>query len=329
MILVPEKTPGETVYSAFFATMLPPDLILILLWLSAAIITIYLPLLNATTVRYVFTIPVILFIPGYCLLAVLFPQEGEIDLFERIALSFGLSIAVVPLMGLGLNFTPWGIRLEPIVMALTLFTLVLILIAQYRRAGLPPEERFNIPFAGIASSLWEGLFPAESSRVDRILSGVLVLAILTAILSTVYVIAVPKQGERFTEFFLLGENMTAAGYPDQILPEINYPLFIGIGNQEHRNVTYALETWYLRTESDTVTNTSRIIAMDPGERSAVTLAHNETRIVPYTLSVSQPGYDRVEFLLFNESVPGPDVTGSDRINASYRDLHLWITVGYG
>ena len=309
--------------------MLPPDLILILLWLSAAIITIYLPLLNATPVRYVFTIPVILFIPGYCLLAVLFPQEGEIDLFERIALSFGLSIAVVPLMGLGLNFTPWGIRLEPIVMALTLFTLVLILIAQYRRAGLPPEERFNIPFAGIASSLWEGLFPAESSRVDRILSGVLVLAILTAILSTVYVIAVPKQGERFTEFFLLGENMTAAGYPDQILPEINYPLFIGIGNQEHRNVTYALETWYLRTESDTVTNTSRIIAMDPGERSAVTLAHNETRIVPYTLSVSQPGYDRVEFLLFNESVPGPDVTGSDRINASYRDLHLWITVGYG
>ena len=309
--------------------MLPPDLILILLWLSAAIITIYLPLLNATPVRYVFTIPVILFIPGYCLLAVLFPQEGDIDLFERIALSFGLSIAVVPLMGLGLNFTPWGIRLEPIVMALTLFTLVLILIAQYRRAGLPPEERFNIPFAGIASSLWEGLFPAESSRVDRILSGVLVLAILTAILSTVYVIAVPKQGERFTEFFLLGENMTAAGYPDQILPEINYPLFIGIGNQEHRNVTYALETWYLRTESDTVTNTSRIIAMDPGERSALTLAHNETRIVPYTLSVSQPGYDRVEFLLFNESVPGPDVTGSDRINASYRDLHLWITVGYG
>ena len=329
MILVPEKTPGETVYSAFFATMLPPDLILILLWLSAAIITIYLPLLNATPVRYVFTIPVILFLPGYCLLAVLFPQEGDIDLFERIALSFGLSIAVVPLMGLGLNFTPWGIRLEPIVMALTLFTLVLILIAQYRRAGLPPEERFNIPFAGIASSLWEGLFPAESSRVDRILSGVLVLAILTAILSTVYVIAVPKQGERFTEFFLLGENMTAAGYPDQILPEINYPLFIGIGNQEHRNVTYALETWYLRTESDTVTNTSRIIAMDPGERSALTLAHNETRIVPYTLSVSQPGYDRVEFLLFNESVPGPDVTGSDRINASYRDLHLWIAVGHG
>jgi hypothetical protein len=34
----------------------------------------------------------------------------------------------------------------------------------------------------------------------------------------------------------------------------------------------------------------------------------------------------VEFLLFDETVPGFNVTGSDRINASYRDLHLWVTV---
>jgi hypothetical protein len=30
----------------------------------------------------------------------------------------------------------------------------------------------------------------------------------------------------------------------------------------------------------------------------------------------------VEFLLFEEDVPGFEVTGSDRINASYRNLHL-------
>jgi len=33
--------------------------------------------------------------------------EG-IDGIERVALSFGLSIAIVPLIGLVLNFTPWG-----------------------------------------------------------------------------------------------------------------------------------------------------------------------------------------------------------------------------
>jgi hypothetical protein len=68
------------------------------------------------------------------------------------------------------------------------------------------------------------------------------------------------------------------------------------------------------------------MAMDPMDQLSVTLAHNETRIIPYTLSLKKTGYNRLEFLLFNESVPGPDVTGSDRINASYRDLHLWVTV---
>jgi len=35
-------------------------------------------------------------------------REGIDDGIERVALSFGLSIAIVPLIGLVLNFTPWG-----------------------------------------------------------------------------------------------------------------------------------------------------------------------------------------------------------------------------
>jgi len=75
-----------------------------------------------------------------------------------------------------------------------------------------------------------------------------------------------------------------------------------------------------------VTNTTSILSMDPIDRLSLTLTHNETIIIPYKLSIKKPGYDRVEFLLFKENVPNSDVTGSDRINASYRDLHLWITV---
>src|SRR5207245_4585088 len=51
-------------------------------------------------------IVLVLFAPGYVLVAALFPRDVEIDWIERIALSFGLSIAVVPLLGLFLNFTP-------------------------------------------------------------------------------------------------------------------------------------------------------------------------------------------------------------------------------
>ena len=66
--------------------------------------------------------------------------------------------------------------------------------------------------------------------------------------------------------------------------------------------------------------------MDPIDRLSLTVAHNETRIIPYNLSVKNIGYNRVEFLLFNDNVPGPEVTGSDRINASYRNLHLGVSV---
>ena len=56
--------------------------------------------------------------------------------------------------------------------------------------------------------------------------------------------------------------------------------------------------------------------MDPLYRQSLVLSHNETIIIPYTLFVNKTGYDRVEFMMFNESVPGPEVSGVDRINSS-------------
>jgi uncharacterized membrane protein len=316
----------ETIFAAFFETPFPADLKAAVLWLAAAVLAIYLPVLNESPLRVVLALPLILFIPGYCLIAALFSNEGDLDLIERIALSFGLSIAVVPLIGLGLNFTPWGIRLDPIVISLAIFTLAMVLIAQYRRSLLPPEERFAVPFAGITGSVRESLFPGGSTKLDRVLSAVLIIAILAAVVTTIYVIAVPKEGEHFTEFYILGAKEKAADYPDRITIGSEYPLFIGVGNHEYRDITYRVETWGTSVSFDNTTNTSTITTMDPLWQYPVALAHNETVTVPYNLSVEKSGYNRIEFLLFNETVPGPGVTGSDRINASYRDLHLWVTV---
>ncbi len=298
---------------------------LVVVWLAASVVTIYLPLLNTTPLRIILALPVLLFIPGYCLIAILFPKNDDLGLVERIMLSIGFSIAIVPLIGFGLNFTPWGIRLEPIVISLILLTWVMVLIAHYQRAVLPREERFRVSFSAIAGRIRQEFLPQEERGVDRFLSVVLTLVILVVIITTVYVIVAPKEGaERFSEFYILGKNQTAANYPDVIFPAENYPMFIGVGNHEYRSMNYTIETWTLRTEFDTVTNSSTIVEMDPNDRLALTLAHNETRIIPFNLFVNKPGYNRVEFLLFNESVPGPEVTGNDRINASYRNLHLWV-----
>ena len=137
--------------------------------------------------------------------------------------------------------------------------------------------------------------------------------------------AVNELAEKARKNQLRTEDLAAvADYPDLTLPGQNQSMYVGIGNHEYQDVTYTIETWMLRTEFDNVTNTSRIKVMDPNPRVSLTLAHNETTIIPYNLSFNRSGYNRVEFLLFGENVPGFEVNGSDRINASYRDLHLKV-----
>lgn len=318
--------PFDTIIEAFTPSKIPPDLAACIVWLIAAICSIYIPFLNDSFLRIIFGVPLILFIPGYALIAALFPGSKDIDGIERVALSFGLSIAIVPLIGLALNYTPWGIRLDPIVVCLSIVTLCLCAVAQYRRFSLIKEERFAVPFNQIRQNLTTEFFPKDAPRLDRILSVILLIAIIAAVVTTVYVIVVPKEGEKFTEFFILGEKHMAADYPTHLAVGGNGSLFIGIGNHEYRNITYTVETYMVNMTFDEKTNTSTIIKMDLLSHFKVPVSHNQTVTSPYTFETKSTGYNRIEFLLFNETVPGNQMTGMDRINQSYRDLHLWITV---
>ena len=86
-------------------------------------------------VRYVLGTIFVLWLPGYSFVRALFPQKTmekhtkNLDSIERVALSIGLSLALVPIVGLLLNYTPWGIRLTPIVLSLLSLTMVFAAIA--------------------------------------------------------------------------------------------------------------------------------------------------------------------------------------------------------
>lgn len=77
----------------------------------------------------------VLYVPGFTLIEALYPKADELERLERFALGVGLSLAVVPLVGLVLNYTPWGIRLDPIFTSLSLLTLALGLAGVYRKYG--------------------------------------------------------------------------------------------------------------------------------------------------------------------------------------------------
>jgi uncharacterized membrane protein len=202
----------------------------------------------------------------------------------------------------------------------------MLVIAQYRRSLLPAGQRFAVPFRAMAEGVRSGLFCPGQSGLDRALSVILIVAIVAAIGTTVYVIMVPKEGEKFTEFYILGPGGKATGYPTRFPAGEEQSLVIGIGNHEYRGITYTVETVLLNMTYDTSTNTSRIDAYQPLDSFSATISHNETREFSYNFTVDDQEFNRLQFLLFNGTVPGPGVTGPERIDASYRDLHLWITV---
>ena len=81
--------------------------------------------------RYALGSIFVLFLPGYSLLKALFPTR-EIDNIERTSLSIGMSVSLVPIIGLLLNYTPWGLRLTPITISLLAITIIFSLVGLVR-----------------------------------------------------------------------------------------------------------------------------------------------------------------------------------------------------
>jgi len=82
-------------------------------------------------VRYLLGSLFVLFLPGYSFIKAIFPTK-DIDNIERIALSIGMSLALVPITGLLLNYTPWGIRTTSITLSLLALTIILTATAVIR-----------------------------------------------------------------------------------------------------------------------------------------------------------------------------------------------------
>lgn len=96
--------------------------------------------LPLVVLRWILGSAFVLFIPGYVTVETLFPKGRELNGIERFALSVGLSLILVMLIGLLLNYTPWGIRLTPIVISLTIFTIGLALAALVRKFMLSRQN---------------------------------------------------------------------------------------------------------------------------------------------------------------------------------------------
>jgi len=243
-------------------------------------------------VRTVIGLPFVLFFPGYALICALFPKKKDLDEIERVALSIGLSIAVVPLIGLVLNYTPFGIKLYPVLVSLFFFTFLMSLGTAHRRNGVSVRDRFAPSFS----------FPrlGKLSKTDKVLSvgfiaGIFVFGGMIANFAN-------TPGEQFSEFYVLGLGGKVEGYPTNLTLGENGTVILGVVNHEYEEVNYSI---VIKLGNETI-----------GEIGDIRLKHEDEWEQTYAFVPQNAGEKmKLEFLLLREGTVEP-----------YRSLHLWISV---
>jgi uncharacterized membrane protein len=275
-------------------TKIGNDLILLnMLTLMLIVSIIFFP---SNVVRIILGFPFVFFFSGYALVAALFPRKKKMGGIERLALSIGLSIAVTVLVLLFMNYTPWGIRQESIIYSLASFIFISSVVTWFRQRRLPKEERFDFKFQ-IALPGW------GTSNFDKALSIILVLVILGALGIMGYVIATPKTGQQFTEFYILGQVTNGGRYPKQLSVGEEAKVVIGIDNHEYHIVSYLVEV--------------RIDGIINNEIGPILLKHEEKYEKEVVFVPRKAGDNqKLEFFLYKEGEAKPYL----------EPLRLWVDV---
>jgi uncharacterized membrane protein len=207
--------------------LVPPLLIVLLL-----VIVVF----PSNALRIVLGLPLVLFLPGYTLLAALFVRKDRLKGLDRLALSFAASVAIVPLLGLVINYLPGGIGLPSFFVVIALFVLVVSAVAWIRRGRLVEGERFSVILRWPQSAFGGGIFKKFPSIV-------VALAALAVVVSLVYIIVTPKIQESFTEFYISGIS-DVSGYPPELKVNEEQKVLVTVVNREGRTLDYRIEGSY-------------------------------------------------------------------------------------
>jgi uncharacterized membrane protein len=299
-----------------FRIKIPNSLIIIdILTLFLILAITFIP---SSAVRIVLGLPFLLFFPGYTLVAALFSKKEGMDFLERLALSFGMSIAVTALIGLGLNYTPWGIRLQPVIYSISIFIILMSIIALVRN-----NFRQSIREIKVIIPRWEG------SRLNKSLTVVLIIFIFCALAVLGYTVAKPQTGEKFTEFYILGNAGKAENYPTQFtltqdkVTGVSYDggmtlvtdglgkIKMGIVNHEQQPVTYRTAILIDGQSIDIEYADKNLEQLD-----GIALRQGEKWEEEIGFAPLHPGKNqKVEFLLYKNGNSAPEDS-----------LNLWINV---
>jgi uncharacterized membrane protein len=222
----------------------------------------------------------VLVLPGYALAAALFPRSDDLDVIERLALGVGLSVAIIAVVAPGLSSLPWGLQPTPLVVTLTIWTVVTTAVAGLRLRQLSASQ-------GASSVRLADYRPASRARKLALIG--LVAAVLLAAGITGLVLGTPRSST--TEFYLLGPAGRAESYPHSAVPSEPLSVIVGITNEDVP-ASYAISV---------VLGQERLASVGP-----VKLAGGESWQGQIQFVLPTPGSDQmVQFLLYKNPEASP------------------------
>lgn len=281
------------------------DLFLIIIAAVLFLIIINVPYVNNTVVRSAFALFFFIFIPGYAFTAALYPRKEDLTWLGRLVLSVVFSVTIVPFIGVGFNYTPWGIQQTSTTVIILFLTVGSSAVAFKRRSSVPQEARFSITVQKMRT-IRDKLFPASQTRVNKILNLVLVLAILTSAMGLTYVLVTPRNGERYTELYILGPQGKAYNYPLEFTLGEQKSVVVGVGNREQQDQSYRLVVQ--------MNNSGQVETLYSGK---MTIPSDQVWEQAVNLKPSHTGSNmKLQFLLYLD----------DDNTTPYREVHSWANV---
>ena len=312
------------------------DLVAAVALALAAVAATLLPPLADTPLRAALGFGFVLLAPGYALVAALFPGRAAAGRREdsaatgrdapgdaaRAALGVLSSVVLAALVGVALSLTV-GLTPASAVVALAAVTVGGAALAARRRRTLAPEERFTVPLGAWTAATRSALTDPET-RGDAALNVVLAVVVVVSLGGVAYATAVPGDGERFTEFYLLAEDadgdLVAAGYPTEFTAGEPRSQYVGLRNREGETVSY---TVVVQLQRVTVTNDSvRVRERESLRRFTPEVAAGETWRRNHTVVPTLTGERlRLTYLLYRGAPPAePTVGNADQY------AYTWIDV---
>jgi uncharacterized membrane protein len=327
------STSERRVWRGGVARYVPADAVLVVALVGLANAAVLVSPLRETAVRPLVAIPLSFFLPGYAVVAALFPRRGEvesrpageatgrrIDWVERLGLSFGASLAVLPLVGLAYASVTWPASPAGVAAALGAVAVAGMAIATVRRWQLPPESRFRLPtrrwIDGIRGSL-------GGTPIGALSSVLLAAAVVLAVGGLGYAVAVPNDGSSYTGATLLteqGGEFVASDYPTDLESGDPAELVLSLENAEGESMEYTVVVALERTSDDG--GETEVVEREELDRFSVSVDAGETTFERHEFTPGTAGEDlRLSYYVY---VGDPPAEPSPE-NA-YRHLFLWVDV---